>query len=101
METAINSADIAEVTAMNTIKIAAAAPPVPIIATAAVGRTRPAETSAGSILFGYVGKTGLPSRASALRPIVVAARKGIANHARPPATYPGKAWTGLAAIALL
>ena len=33
--------------------------------------------------------------------MVVAVSHGIANQLRPPITYPGKAWTGLAAMALL
>ena len=41
------------------------------------------------------------SRAKADRPIVVAASHGIANHDKPPAMYPGNAWIGLAAMALL
>lgn len=60
------------------------APDVPSRPTAAYGSTRPAETSAGSIRFGYVGKDGLPSSARALRPIVVAHSHGMANHDRPP-----------------
>ena len=76
----MNSAEDAEVTAINIKSSVAAAPPLPSIATAAFGRTRPAVTSASAIRRGYVGKTGLDSRASAARPIVVAASQGIANH---------------------
>lgn len=48
----MNSADEAEVTAMNTRSNDAAAPPVPSRAIAALGKTRPAETSASGILNG-------------------------------------------------
>jgi len=44
---------------MNTSNSTAAAPPLPIKATAASGRTNPAVTSASAILCGYVGKTGI------------------------------------------
>src|SRR5436305_2907383 len=45
-------------------KRVATAPPGPRRVTAAYGNTRPAETSPSGILFGYVGKAGLFSRAS-------------------------------------
>lgn len=85
------SAELADVTAMKTSNSTAVAPPLPIKATAAEGRTNPAVTSASAILCGYDGKTGLVSRARADRPIVVAASQGIANQLRPPMMYPGKA----------
>lgn len=69
----------AEVTAKKTMRRVATAPPLPRRATAASGRTRPADTSASSIRLGYDGNAGFVSRASAERPIVVAAKKGIAN----------------------
>lgn len=68
-----------------------AAPDRPRRPMAAYGSTSPAVTSAGSIRLGYVGKEGDPSSARALRPIVVAHNQGIANQARPPIIYPGKA----------
>ncbi|KAH3662169.1 hypothetical protein OGAPHI_005417 [Ogataea philodendri] len=43
-DTAMNSAEEAEVTAMKTMIKAATAPPLPIMATAALGRTKPADT---------------------------------------------------------
>lgn len=66
-------------TAKKTMRSVATAPPLPNKATAASGRTRPADTSAADMRAGYDGKAGLVSRASAESPIVVAARKGIAN----------------------
>ncbi len=51
-ETAISSADIAEVTAMKIISKLAPAPPFPSIATAALGSTRPAETCAAGRRWG-------------------------------------------------
>ncbi len=100
-ETAISSADEAEVTAMKTMRRVQTAPPDPRRATAAYGSTRPAETSALDMRSGYVGKAGLPSRARPARPMVVAQSHGIANHEIPPIIYPGRACTGEAAIALL
>ena len=85
------SAELALVTAMKMSSKEATAPPLPISATAASGRTRPADTSASAIRDGNDGKTGLVSRARALRPIVVAASQGMANQLRPPMTYPGRA----------
>lgn len=41
-----------------------------------------------------------PSRARAEMPIVLAQSQGMANQQRPPMTYPGNAWTGLAAMAV-
>lgn len=84
--TAMYSAELAEVTAIKMSSNVAAAPPFPSSATAALGRTRPAVTSASGIRDGQVGKAGLPSKASAERPIVVAASHGIANQDRPPMT---------------
>jgi len=45
-DTAMSSADMAEVTAMKTSKRVAVAPPLPRRATAALGSTSPADTSA-------------------------------------------------------
>ena len=73
-------------TAIKTSSSVAAAPPEPSIATAALGKTRPAETSASGMRFGKVGKVGEPSSARQERPIVVAASQGIANQERPPRT---------------
>jgi len=83
-ETAMSSAELAEVTAMKTIKSTATAPPLPRSATAAYGTTRPADTSAESMRFGNVGNAGLPSRANAARPQVVAMSQGMANQEIPP-----------------
>lgn len=58
-------------------------PPWPSKATAALGRTRPASTSAFARRFGYVGHTSNCSRARPARPIVVAVTQGIANQAMP------------------
>ena len=85
-ETAISSAEEADVTAMKTKRKVAPAPPFPNRATAAFGRTRPAVTSAFGMRCGYVGKIGLLSRASAASPIVVAQSHGIANQLSPPNT---------------
>lgn len=98
--TAMYSDDDALVTAMKTISRVQTAPPEPRRATAAYGRTSPADTSASDIRFGNVGNTGLLSRARAERPIVVAQSHGMANQESPPKMYPGRAWTGEAAIAL-
>lgn len=76
----MSSADMADVTAMKIRIRVAPAPPVPSIATAALGRTNPAVTSASGIRSGKVGKLGFPSRARAASPIVVAQSQGIANH---------------------
>jgi len=99
--TAMYSLLLALVTAIKTINKVQTAPPEPRRATAAYGRTSPAETSASDIRLGNVGNAGLPSRASAERPIVVAQSHGMANQERPPRMYPGSACTGEAAIALL
>ena len=48
----MNSEDEAEVTAMKTNSRVAAAPPFPSKATAALGRTRPAVTSASGMRLG-------------------------------------------------
>src|SRR5256885_4244060 len=85
-DTAISSADEAEVTAMKTNRRVAPAPPLPNKATAAFGSTSPAVTSESGMRFGYVGKMGLFSRASAERPMVVEQSHGIANQERPPMT---------------
>lgn len=76
--------ELALVTAINTMRRVATAPPEPKRATAAYGRTRPAETSASGIRLGYVGNAGLPSSAIAESPIVVAVSQGMANQDRPP-----------------
>ncbi len=89
--TAIYSAELADVTAMNTSSREATAPPFPSKATAASGRTRPAVTSPSGMREGKVGNTGLVSKARAERPMVVAVSQGIANQLRPPITYPGRA----------
>jgi len=52
--------------------IVATAPPLPSIATAALGRTKPAVTSISAMRSGYVGHTGYPSKAKADRPMQVA-----------------------------
>lgn len=83
-DTAINSAELADVTAMKTMSKTATAPPCPRSATAAYGTTSPAETSASSIRWGNVGNAGLPSKARAARPIVVAMSHGMANQEIPP-----------------
>jgi hypothetical protein len=83
-ETAMSSAELAEVTAMKTIRSTATAPPPPRSATAAYGTTRPADTSAGSMRFGKVGNAGFPSSAKAARPQVVAMSQGMANQEIPP-----------------
>jgi hypothetical protein len=58
LETALNSAELADLTSMNTISSVQTAPPFPRIATAAYGNTRLAETSAFSMRLGKLGKTG-------------------------------------------
>ncbi|KAH3677542.1 hypothetical protein OGATHE_001017 [Ogataea polymorpha] len=80
----MNSAEEAEVTAIKTIINAATAPPFPIMATAALGSTRPADTSSSVSKFGYEGNAGVFSRATQARPIVVDTSQGTANQARPP-----------------
>jgi len=74
--TAISSAEDAEVTAMKTSSSVHAAPPLPSRATAALGNTKPALTSAADNLSGYVGNEGCVSLARAARPIVVAQSQG-------------------------
>lgn len=93
-ETAISWADVADVTAMNIMMRVQMAPDFPNKPTAAYGSTKPADTSAGSMRFGYVGNAGFVSRARALRPMVVAHSQGIANQDKPPMIYPGSADTG-------
>jgi len=56
----------------------ATAPPFPSIATAALGRTSPAVTSASGMRSGYVGQMGFVSSDRAARPMVVAQSHGIA-----------------------
>lgn len=65
-------AEKAEVTAMNTIRRVATAPPDPRRATAAYGRVSPALMDASSITAGYVGKYSVLWSARAARPMVVA-----------------------------
>lgn len=65
-------AEKAEVTAMNTIRRVATAPPDPRRATAAYGRVSPALMDASSIAAGYVGKYSVCWSARAARPMVVA-----------------------------
>jgi hypothetical protein len=89
--TAIYSLLLALVTAIKTINKVQTAPPEPRRATAAYGRTRPAETSASGIRLGNVGNAGFPSRARAESPIVVAQSQGMANQDSPPKIYPGNA----------
>jgi hypothetical protein len=76
----------------------ATAPQEPSKATAAYGNVSPALIEASSINAGNVGNRGELWSASAASPIVVAQSQGIANHESPPMMYPGKAWTGDAAI---
>lgn len=101
LETAISSAEVAEVTAIKIKTNVQAAPPFPRSATAAFGSTNPASTSISDILAGKPGNAGLVSSAKQASPIVVAHSHGIANHERPPSTYPGSAEAGEAEIALL
>lgn len=82
----MSSAEDADVTAIKISRKVAPAPPLPKRATAALGRTRPAVTSAAGMRLGYVGKIGLFSSASAARPMVVAHSHGIANQESPPIT---------------
>lgn len=92
-ETAINCAENADVTAMKIISVVTTAPLYPSNLTAAKGRTSPAVTS--SLLIRCE-----PSSARAEMPIVLAQSQGMANQQSPPITYPGKACTGLAAMAV-
>jgi hypothetical protein len=50
---------------------------------------------------GYVGNQGVFSKDKAVIPMVVAVSQGMANQHRPPRMYPGSAWTGEEAMALL
>lgn len=86
VETAINSADIAEVTAINTNNNEQTAPPFPNNATAAFGNTKPALTCSGVNLLGYVGQYSVFSNDNPTRPKHVEVSIGIANHANPPKT---------------
>lgn len=74
-DTAINSAEVAEVTARNRRMSNAAAPDCPSRALAAAEAGKPAETSAGV----RTCMSGSPRRATAARPNVVANVNGIAN----------------------
>ena len=74
-DTAISSADVAEVTARKRRIKRAAAPDFPRRALAAAAAGRPADTSAGERGF----MDGSPRRATAARPRVVANVNGIAN----------------------
>ena len=81
-DTAISSADVAEVTAKNNSTSMIAAPEEPNNAAAADGAGRPADTSAGV----RTRISGSPIRATAARPRVVAKAKGIANLKNLPLT---------------
>ena len=83
LETAINSALVALVTARNSNTSMIAAPDLPSRAAAAEGAGNPAETSAAL----KVGIAGSPFKATAASPRVVANVNGIANHANPPSRY--------------
>jgi len=101
LDTAISSAELADVTAMKINRSVHTAPPFPRRTTAALGSTKPALTSASGMRSGKEGNDGWPSSARQASPIVVAQSHGMANHERPPRTYPGSAETGDAAMALL
>ncbi|KAH3678082.1 hypothetical protein OGATHE_000737 [Ogataea polymorpha] len=83
---------------MNTINKMAMAPPLPIIAYAEIGRTRPLD-SCCSVSPPGTGKLLVCSRARHARPMVVAKAYGKVNQHRPPRVYPVRAPAGLAAIA--
>jgi hypothetical protein len=70
-ETAMSSAEQAEVAAMKTMRRIAIAPPLPMIVAAAAGATRPAETCWALRAYGYVGKAGFVIIARAPRPMTV------------------------------
>jgi hypothetical protein len=74
-DTAMSSADVAEVTAKNTMIKSAAAPDLPNKAVAAEGAGNPAETSAGVKTL----MEGSPRSATAANPIVVANINGMEN----------------------
>lgn len=93
------SDDMADVTAMKTIRRMAAPPPFPMMESAAYGNARPEETSYSFMRFGYVGKLGRCSVAAAAKPKVVASTKGIVNQDVPPRRYPPSVPAGSAAIA--
>lgn len=96
-DTAMSSAEAADVTAKKTRMRIATAPDSPRRHTAALGATSPAETSAAAILYGEEGKSGSYWRATPERPRVVARKKGIENQQRPPIRYPCTVADGLAA----
>ena len=77
---------------MKIINVVHTAPLYPSSLTAANGKTRPAVTSSALSRWD-------PSSVRAEMPMVVAQSQGMANQHRPPITYPGKACTGLAAMA--
>ena len=74
-DTAMSSAEVADVTARKSTTRRAAAPDLPRMAAAAAGAARPAETSAAE----SVRMSGSPRRATAASPSVVENMKGIAN----------------------
>ena len=74
-ETAMSSAEVAEVTAKNRTMRTAAAPDFPNKAAAADGAGKPALTSLGK----RTRMLGSPRRATAARPRVVENMNGIAN----------------------
>ena len=94
-DVAINSAEVADVTARKSTTRSAAAPVLPRIAAAAADAGRPAETSAGL----STRMSGSPRSATAARPSVVENMNGIANHASPPSRYAFTHVAGRLAIA--
>lgn len=75
-DTAISSADVLLVTAMNRRMSIRTAPPLPRRVIAAAGATRPAPTWASVNALGYVGKEGEDVRAAQPKPIAVDIPKG-------------------------
>jgi hypothetical protein len=90
-ETEISSAELADVTAVNSIVKRTIAPTSPSTCEAAVGATSPIPICSAV--------SGAPI-ATAESPRVVASVNGIANQARPPIMNPLNADLGPAAIAL-
>ena len=89
-DTAMSSADPAEVTAINSMVSTSTAPTSPMRTDAAAGTVRPSCTCSG------VRST---SKATAVRPMVVASVKGIANQQAPPRRKPFTVDWGWAAMA--
>lgn len=87
-DTAINSADAQEVTAMKSTIRSATAPLFPKSAVAAEEDASPEVTCDCDKGFGYVGKEGWSVKATAVNPSVVANPKGMANHASPGRRQP-------------